>query len=71
MTTRNRFYLCIIATVLALIVFIVTNFTGYFSHGKVSDFVQGFSGGIALGALLGVFTFGNKLRQEKQGQTAA
>ncbi|MEO7211859.1 hypothetical protein [Mucilaginibacter sp.] len=68
MTTRTRFYLAIAATIVAAVVFIASNFLGYFQAGKQTDFIQGFSGGIAFGAFLGVLTFGTKLRQEKRGQ---
>ena len=71
MTTRSRFYIAITATVVAVIVFILTSSVDYFQHGKISNFLQGFSGGIALGAFLGVLTFGSKLRREKQGQLPA
>jgi hypothetical protein len=70
MTTRTRFYIAITATIMAVIVFIESNFLGFFGAGETANFIQGFSGGIAFGAFLGVLTYGTRLRQEKQGQAA-
>ena len=70
MTTRTRLYLCIIVTLVATTICLLTIFTGYFQQWKISDFMQGFSGGIAFGALLGIITFAIKLKQEKEGVAA-
>ncbi|RWY49278.1 hypothetical protein [Mucilaginibacter gilvus] len=67
---KKKFYIALVVTVLAVIVFILTNFTPYFRGNKMADFMQGFSGGLAAGALIATLSWGVQWKREKDAQAS-
>jgi hypothetical protein len=67
---KRKFYTGVVVTIIAATVFIITNFTPYFRGNKLADFMQGFSGGLAAGALLITLGRGVQWKREKDAQTS-
>ncbi len=66
---KRKFYTGVVITIIAATVFIITNFTPYFQGSKIAHFLQGFSGGLAAGALLITLGRGVQWKREKDKQT--
>jgi hypothetical protein len=62
---KIKFIRALLATILALIVFLTTTFTPWLREYKFSDFLQGFSGGVGAGTLIATVHFYNLYKKDQ------
>lgn len=65
MTDHNRFKLAVAGLILALITFSLFTYMPQLAHSAPADFLQGFSGGVALGCFFAVLHYGRLLRRAR------
>jgi len=65
MTNNTRFKIALIALIISLAVFVAFMYIPQFMALKVANFMQGFAGGIAMGAFLGVLHYGREVRRAR------
>lgn len=63
---KIKFIRALLATLLALIVFLATTFIPWLREYKFGDFLQGFSGGISAGTLIATIHFYNLYKKEEK-----
>lgn len=63
---KIKFIRALLATLLALIVFLATTFIPWLREYKFGDFLQGFSGGIGAGTLIATIHFYNLYKKEEK-----
>ncbi len=66
---KIKFIRALLATILALVVFLATTFIPWLREYKFGDFLQGFSGGIGAGTLIATVHFYNLHKKEKKPST--
>ncbi|OOQ58638.1 hypothetical protein [Mucilaginibacter pedocola] len=68
---KRKFYTALAVTIIAGSLFLVINFTHYFTETKLINFMQGFSGGLAGGSLLASIAWGIKWKQGQGAEVVA
>lgn len=63
---KIKFHRALLATILALIVFLATSFIPWLRESKFGDFLQGFSAGIGAGTLIATIHFYNLYKKERK-----
>jgi hypothetical protein len=63
---KIKFIRALLATILALIVFLATTFIPWLREYKFGDFLQGFSAGAGAGTLIATIHFYNLYKKEQK-----
>ena len=65
MTNNTRFKIALIALIMSLAFLVAFIYIPQFMALKAASFMRGFTGGIAMGAFLGVLHYGRELRRAR------
>ena len=65
MTAKTRFQLSVTGLIISVLIFLAFTFIPQLKALNKADFWQGFSGGAAMGAFLGVLHYGREMKGER------
>ena len=65
---KIKFIRALLATLLALVVFLATTFIPWLREYKFGDFLQGFSAGVGAGTLIATIHFYNLNKKEQKAE---
>ncbi|WP_374951811.1 hypothetical protein [Mucilaginibacter sp.] len=66
MTNKTRFLIAVVALIVAAIMFTLFTFVPVLHGTSKADFFQGFAGGIAGGAFLGILHYSREIRRGRR-----